>query len=73
MDEGDEDDIYAPDESTVPEAAGLSWNGVDRSAGKTLDNGEKDEEEGEEVEAEEEEEESDSVCSGALIAWLCAP
>lgn len=64
MEEDEDDDIYAPEESTVQETAGLSRNGVDDPTRKNLDNGDEDEEEGEEVE----EEGSDSVCLKALIA-----
>ena len=62
MEEGDDDDIYAPDESTGPEAAVPSRNGVGGFTKKEPDNADEDEEEGEEVE-----EGSDSVSRGALI------
>lgn len=66
MEEEDDDDIYAPDESIVPESAVPTKNGVDGSAQKDLDDAIEDEEEGEEVD----EEGSDSVSGEASIRLL---
>ena len=65
MDEEDDDDIYAPDESTVPAAVAIPSNSVDNSANAKNGTGAEDEEEGEEVE----EEGSDSVCQRPLDAF----
>lgn len=56
MEEGEDDDIYAPDERAAPARDITSDNSNISRAGN-----DEDEEEGEEVEEEEEEEESDSV------------
>lgn len=60
MDEGDDEDIYAPDEGSVSQSVPRTVNGNAAVKNEGEKNGE-DEEEGEEVE----EEESDSV--GAIF------
>ena len=64
MEEEDDDDIYAVEDSAVREAAAPSRNGVHSPNKKEVDHAEEDEEEGEELE----EEGSDSVSREASIA-----
>lgn len=62
--EEDDDDIYAPEEGTAPEASSALGDGADVPVKRDPADGAEDEEEGEEVE----EEGSDSVSPEASTA-----